>query len=74
MVGQFLKREQANYVYRKIESGEIINTNTLSRELEYERQLGKIDDTNGEVNPYKEMIVNNVEEEEKLCKWNNGQS
>ena len=66
MVGQFLTREQANYVYRKMESSEIINTDTLSQGLEYERQLSKIDDTNGEVNPYKELIVNNTEEEEKL--------
>ena len=66
MVGQFLTRKQANYVYRKTESGEMINTDTLSYELEYERQLSKIDGTNKEVNPYKELIVNNAEEEEKL--------
>ena len=28
-VGQYMTREQANYVYKKIESGEIINTETL---------------------------------------------
>ena len=66
MVGQFLTREQANYVYRKMESGQMINTDTLSQKLECERQLSKIDDTNGEVNPYKELIVNNAEEEEIL--------
>ena len=66
MVGHFLTREQANYVYRKTESGEIINTDTLSQELEYERQLSEIDDTNGEVNPYKELVVNNAKEEETL--------
>ena len=46
-----------------MESGDRINTDTLSQELEYERQLSKIDNTNGEVNPYKELRVNNAEEE-----------
>ena len=56
-----MTREQANFVYKKTESGEMINTETLQQELEYKRQLNKIDDTNGETNPYKELIVNNVE-------------
>ena len=53
--------EQARYVYKKTESGEIINTETIQQELEQERQLNKIDDTNRETNPYRELIVNNVE-------------
>ena len=40
---------------------EVINTETLQQELEHERQLNRIDDTNGETNPYKELIVNNAE-------------
>ena len=59
-------REQANYVYKKTESGEIINTDTLQQELEYERQLNKIDDTSGDTNPYKELIINNAERIELL--------
>ena len=39
----------------------MINTETLQQELENERQLNMIDDTNGETNPYKELIVNNAE-------------
>ena len=65
-VGQFLTREQTSYIYKKTESGEIINTETIQQELEQERQLDKIDDTNGETNPYKELIVNNVEKLEPL--------
>ena len=38
-VGQYLTREQASYVYKKTESGEIINTETIQQELEQERQL-----------------------------------
>ena len=60
-VGQFLTREQTNYIYKKIETGEIINTDTIVQEMEQEEQLSKIDDTNGETNPYHELIVNNVE-------------
>ena len=28
-VGQFITREQAKYIYRKVETGEIINTDTI---------------------------------------------
>ena len=55
-VGQYLTREQASYVYKKTESGEIIDTETTQQELEQERQLYKIDDT--EIpNPYKTEML-----------------
>ena len=60
-IGQYLTREQANFVYKKTESGEMINTKTLQQELKYERLLSKIDDTSGDTNPYKELIVNNAD-------------
>ena len=60
-IGQFLTREQASYVYKKIETGEMININTIQQEMEQEEQLNKIDDMNGENSPYREMIVNNAE-------------
>ena len=65
-IGQFLTREQACYIYKKTESGEVINMETIQQEFEQERQLNKIDDTNGETNPYKELIVNNAEKIEPL--------
>ena len=61
-----MTREQANFVYRKTESGEMINTETLQQELEQERQLNKIADTNRNTNPYEEIIVNNAEKIEPL--------
>ena len=61
-VGQFLTREQTGYIYKKIETGEIINTDAT----EQERQLDKMDDTSGKTNPYKELIVNNAEKIEPL--------
>ena len=33
-VGKFLTREQANYVYKKVETGEMINTYTIQKEME----------------------------------------
>ena len=59
-IEQFLAREQTKYIYKKTESGEIINTETIQQELEQERQLDRIDDMNGETNLYKELIVNNA--------------
>ena len=44
-VGQFLTREQASYIYKKVESGETINVDTIQQEMEQEEQLNKIDDT-----------------------------
>ena len=30
----------------------MINTDTIQKEIEQEEQLNRIDDTNGEINPY----------------------
>ena len=65
-VGQFLTREQASYVYRKVEMGEMINISTIQQEMEQEEQLNKIDDTSRETNPYWELIFNNAEKLEPL--------
>ena len=65
-VGQSLTREQTKYIYKKTESGEIINTETVQQELDEERQIDEIDDMKGETNPYKELIVNNAEKVEPL--------
>ena len=65
-IGQCLTREQASYVYKKVEMGEIINTDTMEQEMEQEEQLNKIDDTSGEINPYRELIINNAEKIEPL--------
>ena len=46
-VGQCLTKEQANYIYKKSEAGELINTNTIFQELEYKKQLSRMDDTSG---------------------------
>ena len=65
-VGQYLTRDQTNYIYRKVETGEMINIDTIQQGIEQEKQLGRIDDTSRETNPYKELIVNNAEKIEPL--------
>ena len=66
-VEQFLTREQANYVYQKVETSGMINTDSIQQEMEQEEQLNTIDDmNNGESNPYRELIVNNAEKIEPL--------
>ena len=65
-VGQYLTRDQTRYIYKKVETGEMINRDMIQQEIEQEKQLSKIDDMNGEINPYRELIVNNAERTEPL--------
>ena len=60
-VGQYLTRDQARHIYKKVETGEIINVNMVKHEIEQEKQLSQIDDNSGEVKPYRELVVNNAE-------------
>ena len=39
----------------------MINTDTIQQEIEQEKQLNRMDDESGEINPYRELVVNNVE-------------
>ena len=45
---------------------EMINMDTKQQEIEQEKQLSKIDDMNGEINPYRKLIVNNAKRTEPL--------
>ena len=58
---KYLTEDQARHVYKKIESGNIININTLKQEIEQDQQLNKLDDTSGDINPYRELKVYNAE-------------
>ena len=60
-MGQNLTRDQARYIYKKVETGEIINVNMVKHEIEQEKQLSQMDDDIGEVNLYRELVVNNAE-------------
>ena len=61
-----MTRKQAKYIYKKVETEEMINKDTIQQEIEQKRQLDKMDDTNRETNPYQELIVNNAERIEPL--------
>ena len=56
----YLTAKQANYVCRKVESGNLINKNTIRQEADHDIELDKMDDTSGVENPYRELIVNNA--------------
>ena len=42
---KYLIEEQARHTYKKVESGDIINTSTLKQEIEQDQELSKLDDT-----------------------------
>ena len=60
-IGQYLTRDQTKYVYKKVEMRETINADTIQQETEQEKYLNRMDDDNGEINPYRELVVNNME-------------
>ena len=60
-VGQYLTRDQTRHVYKKVETGESINTDMIQQEVGQEKQLNKLDDDSGEESPYRELIINNAE-------------
>ena len=53
-------------MYKKVESDSIINADTLQQETDQEQELNRIDNTSRDVNPYKELIVNNAEKIEPV--------
>ena len=60
-VGPYLTRDQARYIYKKVETGESINADMVPQEIDQEKQLSKLDGENGEENTYRELVVNNAE-------------
>ena len=63
-VGQYLTRDQARHIYKKVETWGIINVDTVKHEIEQEKQLNRMDDDSVEVNLYRELVVNNAEKVE----------
>ena len=55
MEGKYLTRDQTRSIYKKVETGEMINTDTIQQEIEQEKQLNRMDDKNREINPYREL-------------------
>ena len=54
--------DQVQHVYKKVKSGSIINVDTIKQETE----LDKMDNTNGEINPYCKIITNKAEKDDTI--------
>ena len=50
----------ADYIYRKVELGSLINKNTMKEDMDQDVELDKLNHTSGDENPYRELIVNNA--------------
>ena len=53
-----LTKDQAKCIYKKVESEGVVNVDTIKQEIE-EDKLSK-DSTDEEVNPYQQIVINNV--------------
>ena len=58
-----LTEDQVKYIYKKVETENILNVDTIKHEIE-EDKLENMDDTNGEMNPYHGIITNKVEKDD----------
>ena len=41
--------------------GNIANIGTIKQDIEQDQELNRLDETSGDINPYRNLIVNNVE-------------
>ena len=56
-----LTPRQTNFIYKKVELGSLINKNTMKEELDADAELDRMDDNNGDENPCRDLVVNNVD-------------
>ena len=61
-----LTNGQARHIYKKIESGSVINIDKIKQEIEIDQDINRIDDTNGKINPYHEIILNKAERDNTI--------
>ena len=57
-----LTEDQGRHIYKKVELGNIINVDVIK--LEMDQDIDRIDDTNGEINPHHEIMVNRAERDD----------
>ena len=55
-----LTPKQTEYIYKRVELGNLINKDTIKEEIDSDVELDKMDDDSGGENLYRELIVNNV--------------
>ena len=57
-----LTNDQARHIYKKLESEDIVNVDTIKQEIEANK-LGSNNTNGDETNPYNKIITNKVEKE-----------
>ena len=57
-----LTKDQARYIYKKVELEGIVNVDTIKQEVE-ENKLSKDDTDDDKINPYHNIIINNIDKE-----------
>ena len=55
-----LSSMQTEYIYKKVELGGLINKNMVKEKIDPDIELDRMDDKNGDENPYRELTVNNA--------------
>ena len=58
---RYLTEHWARHMYKKAELGDKININTIKQKIDQDGELNRLDDTNIDINPYRELIENNTE-------------
>ena len=51
----------ARHIHKMVEWGDINNISTMKQEIDQDQELNRLDDTSRDINPYRELIVNNAE-------------
>ena len=59
-----LTEDEAKHIYKKVETENIIKVDTIKEKIETDK-FNKMDDTNGKMNPYHEIIANKVKKKTK---------
>ena len=57
---RYLTEVQDKHIYKKVELENIINISTIKQEINQDQELNRLDDTSGDSNPYRELLVNNA--------------
>ena len=55
---------QAKHIYKKVESGSIINSDTIKQEMEHD--LNRLDNTSSDITSYHDIIVKNTKRHDTI--------
>ena len=57
--------DQAKYIYKQVETENIVNVDIIKQKIELDK-LDRMDDTDGKINPYHEIITNKVDKDDMI--------